>query len=81
MIKIGNTYDENSVSAKNDMTEAWQKRHNPAKSYNKQFGKSYDVNFAFYSWTPWDTKRKSMSAIIFLNFIWMLHASPTSWRA
>jgi len=51
MIKIGNTYDENSVSAKNDMTGAWQKRHNPAKSSDKQFGKSYDVNFAFYSQT------------------------------
>ena len=51
MIQFGKTYDENSVSAKKDMTEAWQKRHNPAKSYNKQFGKSYDVNFAFYSQT------------------------------
>jgi len=49
MILFGKTYDENSVSAKKGMTATWQKRHNPAKSYDNQFGKSYDVNLTFYS--------------------------------
>ena len=49
MILFGKTYDENSVSAKKGMTAAWQKRHKPAKSYDNQFGESYDVNITFYS--------------------------------
>ncbi len=44
MILFGKSYDENSARAKKGMTGAWQNRHNLTKSYDKQFGKSYDVN-------------------------------------
>ena len=57
MILFGKTYDENSVSAKKGMTATWQKRHNPAKSYDNQFGKSYDVNLTFYSYDASLAKR------------------------
>ena len=68
MIKIGNTYDENSVSAKNDMTGAWQKRHNPAKSSDKQFGKSYDGKKVRYTYL--EIQKYSIIFIKLLTTVW-----------